>query len=66
MNGSVIWFKQTYGFIKSDTTGDDFFVHESAIDMEGFRTLKSDDRVTFDVELGPKGRPQAVNVQRVT
>lgn len=63
MNGTVIWFKQSFGFVKSDTTGDEFFVHQSEIDMDGFRTLKANDKVIFDVELGPKGRPQAVGVK---
>lgn len=63
MNGTVIWFKQSFGFVKSDTTGDEFFVHQSEIDMSGFRTLKAGQAVRFDVELGPKGRPQAVNVR---
>jgi CspA family cold shock protein len=65
MDGKVVWFNNTYGFVKADTTGDEYFVHESVIDMDGFRTLKKDQKVTFEVELGPKQKPQAVNVQVV-
>lgn len=65
MNGKVVWFSKTYGFVKADTTGDEYFIHESAIDMDGFRTLKADQKVTFDVEMGPKQRLQAVNVKPV-
>ena len=62
--GSVKWFngQKGYGFIARDT-GDDVFVHYSAIDGEGFRDLAEGERVEFSVEQGPKG-PSAVNVQR--
>ena len=62
--GSVKWFngQKGYGFIARDT-GDDVFVHYSAIDGEGFRDLTEGERVEFSVEQGPKG-PSAVNVQR--
>ena len=62
-NGTVKWFsdKKGYGFIENDDGGD-VFVHFSAINSEGFRTLAEGQQVTFDVEDGPKG-PQASNVQ---
>ena len=55
--GTVKWFNDSkgYGFIARDT-GDDVFVHFSAIsDQGGFRTLAEGDRVEFNVEQGPKG-----------
>jgi CspA family cold shock protein len=60
--GTVKWFNDAkgYGFINRDS-GDDVFVHFSAIQSEGFRTLHENQRVEFSVEQGPKG-PRAVNV----
>jgi len=54
--GRVKWFndKKGYGFIKQDD-GDDVFVHYSAIDMEGFKTLYEGQEVEFEVVQGPKG-----------
>ena len=61
--GKVKWFNPTkgYGFIKPDDGGDDLFVHHSSIHGEGYKSLKEDQSVTFDVEDGEKG-PQATNV----
>ena len=61
-NGSVKWFNDAkgYGFITSDE-GSDVFVHFSAIQGDGFRSLAEGDSVTFDIEKGPKGL-QAANV----
>jgi CspA family cold shock protein len=61
--GKVKWFNETkgYGFISSDE-GQDVFVHQSAIQMEGFRTLREGERVAFEVEQGQKG-PKAINVK---
>jgi CspA family cold shock protein len=63
-NGTVKWFNDAkgYGFI-SQESGDDVFVHHTAISMDGFRTLKEGDKVEFDVVRGPKGL-QAANVRR--
>jgi len=54
-----------YGFIQKESDGKDIFVHYSAITMEGYKTLKTNDKVTFDVVQGDKG-PQAANVIAVT
>ena len=61
--GTVKWFNESkgYGFIAPDDGGDDIFVHFSAINATGFRTLSEGQAVTFDVERGPKGL-QARNV----
>lgn len=60
--GKVKWFddQKGYGFIQGDN-GNDIFVHYSAIQARGFRTLNEGQRVTFDVEHGAKG-PAAANV----
>jgi CspA family cold shock protein len=60
--GTVKWFsdKKGFGFIEQED-GDDVFVHHSAINASGFKTLKEGDRVTFDIEQGQKG-PAAANV----
>jgi CspA family cold shock protein len=60
--GIVKWFdeKKGFGFIAQDD-GEDVFVHQNAIDAEGFGTLSPGDRVEFDVVQGRKG-PQASNV----
>lgn len=62
--GSVKWFNAAkgYGFIRRDS-GDDVFVHFSAIQGDGFRSLDEGERVSFEVRTGPKGL-QAVNVER--
>lgn len=62
--GSVKWFNEAkgFGFISQDDGGKDVFVHFSAIQGSGFRTLAEGQKVTFDIQEGPKG-PQAANVQ---
>lgn len=64
-NGSVKWFNETkgYGFITVET-GEDVFVHHSAIQSTGFRTLKEGEKVTLEVTTGEKG-PRAKNVVRL-
>jgi CspA family cold shock protein len=63
--GHVKWFNATkgYGFISRDEGGD-VFVHFSAIQGSGYRTLDEGEEVEFEVEQSPKG-PQAVNVVRL-
>lgn len=60
--GTVKWFNDAkgYGFISRDA-GEDVFVHHSAIQTQGFRSLHENQRVEFTVEQGPKG-PRAANV----
>ncbi|WP_163100439.1 cold-shock protein [Peribacillus alkalitolerans] len=62
--GKVKWFnaEKGFGFIEREA-GDDVFVHFSAIQTEGFRTLEEGQDVTFEVEQGQRG-PQATNVRK--
>lgn len=55
--GVVKWFNNAkgYGFVTPDDGEQDVFVHFSAIEMDGYRTLKEGQRVEFEVEHGPKG-----------
>jgi CspA family cold shock protein len=55
--GTVKWFNDAkgFGFIEPEGGGEDVFAHFSAIQMEGFRTLRQGGRVSFDVAQGPKG-----------
>jgi len=64
-NGTVKWFNEAkgYGFIKRED-GPDLFVHYTNIAGSGFRTLKEDDRVEFEISEGPKGL-QAINVSKI-
>ena len=56
--GTVKWFNDAkgFGFIEPEAGGEDIFAHFSAIQMEGFRTLKQGGRVRFEVVQGPKGQ----------
>jgi cold shock protein len=62
--GIVKWFNDSkgFGFITPDNGGKDLFAHFSAIQGGGFRTLKENQKVSFEVTAGPKG-PQAVNIK---
>jgi CspA family cold shock protein len=61
--GTVKWFNNAkgYGFILADEGGEDLFAHYSAITMEGYKTLKAGQQVTFEVTSGDKGL-HAINI----
>jgi len=65
LTGTVKWFNDDkgYGFIEREG-GPDVFVHHSAIEGSGFKSLAEGDRVEFEIEQGPKG-PAAANVKKV-
>ena len=63
-NGIVKWFNDSkgFGFITPDEGGEDLFAHFSAIQSSGFKSLQENQRVSFEVTTGPKGK-QASNIQ---
>lgn len=65
-NGTVKWFnsEKGYGFISDDVTGNDVFVHFSAIIADGYKTLVEGQKVTFETEVDPKddSKVRAINV----
>ena len=65
--GTVKWFnaEKGFGFIAQEGGGDDVFVHFSAIQMPGYKSLEENQRVEFEVTQGPKG-PQAENVRNAS
>jgi cold shock protein len=64
--GTVKWFNSSkgFGFITPDGSGEDVFAHFSAIQAQGFKTLAENQKVSFDVMSGPKGK-QAANIHLV-
>ena len=69
MTGTVKWFnaEKGYGFISNDEGGDDVFVHFSAIQGTGYRSLNEGQQVSYEVEQDPKntGKLRAVNVAAI-
>lgn len=66
IQGTVKWFNEDkgFGFIERNDGGDDVFLHFSALDQSGFKSIAEAARVEFDVEQGPKG-PKASNVMEL-
>ena len=66
VTGTVKWFNDAkgYGFITPENGDKDCFVHHSAIQADGFRSLAEGERVEFDLVSGPKGK-QAANVSKI-
>ncbi|MDQ3026750.1 MAG: cold-shock protein [Pseudomonadota bacterium] len=64
--GTVKWFNDSkgFGFITPDAGGGDLFAHHTAIQMDGYKSLKEAQKVSFDVTTGPKGL-QATNIKAV-
>lgn len=64
--GKVKWFNDAkgFGFITPDEGGKDLFAHYSSIKIEGFKTLKENQKVSFEVQTGPKGE-YAANIQLI-
>lgn len=67
LSGKVKWFNNAkgYGFILADGRDEDLFAHYSAIQMDGYKTLKAGQAVSFDIIQGPKGL-HAVNISALS
>ncbi len=67
INGKVKWFNNAkgYGFVNEEGKNEDLFAHYSAIQMDGYRTLKAGQPVSFEIIQGPKGL-HAVNIGAVS
>ena len=65
-NGTVKWFNDSkgFGFITNTDDGSEAFVHHTSIQGNGFKSLAEGDKVSFDIEKGPKG-PKAINVVKL-
>jgi CspA family cold shock protein len=65
--GTVKWFNKDkgYGFIAPDEGGDDVFVHVSAVKAAGLTAIAEDERLSFEVEAGPKGRTVAASLRKL-
>ena len=65
--GKVKWFNNTkgYGFLNLDGDSEDYFVHYSSIEMDGYKSLKAGQAVTFEFHIGEKGK-NAVNVRLIS
>ena len=66
ITGRIKWFNEEkgFGFIEREDGGEDVFLHFSALNQQGFKTVQEDQRVEFDVVSGPKG-PKAENVDQI-
>eukprot|EP00854_Cymbomonas_tetramitiformis_P019128 gene19128-22872_t len=62
-SGTVKRWKGSFGFIAPDEGGDDIFVHQTVIKVEGFRCLVAEEKVTYDLETDDKGKSKAINLQ---
>lgn len=64
--GTVVWFRDAkgYGFIRPDDADEDLFFHWSYLQMNGFKSIKADSRVSFEVGANHKG-PMAMNIQLI-
>ena len=64
--GTVKWFNNSkgFGFITPDGGGEDLFAHFSSITMDGYKSLREEQRVSFDITDGPKGK-QAANIKEI-
>jgi len=65
--GTVKWFNSSkgYGFISPNNGGDDLFAHFSAIDMDGYKSLKEGQHVEYEIQDSPKG-PQAAHIKTLS